>query len=601
MAAYRAPLADIRFLLGEVFAAEELFASMPGTEEVSEDLITAILDEAGKIAEGLLAPINQSGDQQACVWDDGAVTTPAGFKEAYKAYAEGGWAGLTGAVDYGGQGMPKLLSALIEEMFFAANSSFALYAILNTGATLTLSEHASDELKARYLPKMYEGLWSGTMCLTEPHAGTDLGMIRTKAVPQEDGSYSITGTKIFITAGEHDLTENIIHLVLAKLPDAPPGPRGISLFVVPRNLVDGNAELTGEKNNVSCGSIEHKMGIKASATCVMNFDGARGWLVGELNNGLSNMFTMMNYERLSMGLQGNGLAEASYQTATAYARERLQGRAATGIQNPEGAADPIIVHPDVRRMLLTMRANILAGRALSMYAALQLDTSRFHPERDARNRAEQLVALLIPVQKAYASDRGFEACVLGQQVLGGHGYVAEWGQEQNVRDARIAQIYEGANGIQALDLMGRKTVRCEGELLKILLEEMQVFSEQASAVAGMDAYLPVLVEAANLIESVTNDVITRAEDNPDEIGAASYAYMDLLGLVLYNFMWQRILASALAQRGAGEGDQQHLGGLIKTGDFFFARLWPKHKSLVAEIQSGADSLMALSAEEFSAQ
>ncbi len=598
MAAYRAPLADMRFLLGKVFAAEELFASMPGTEEVSEDLITAILEEAGKIAEGLLAPINLSGDQQACTWAEGRVSTPAGFKDAYRAYAEGGWAGLTGAVDYGGQGMPKLLSALIEEMFFAANSSFALYAILNTGATLTLSEHASEELKARYLPKMYEGVWSGTMCLTEPHAGTDLGIIRTRAVPEEDGSYLISGTKIFITAGEHDLTENIIHLVLAKLPDAPPGPRGISLFLVPRNLVNENSELTGESNNVSCGSIEHKMGIKASATCVMNFDGARGWLVGELNNGLSNMFTMMNYERLSMGLQGNGLAESSYQTAAQYAQERLQGRAPSGTQNPGGAADPIIVHPDVRRMLLTMRANIQAGRALSMYAALQLDTARFHPDEAARARAEQLVALLIPVQKAYASDRGFEACVLGQQVLGGHGYVAEWGQEQNVRDARIAQIYEGANGIQALDLMGRKTVRSNGELLKILLEEMDSFSEQAGAVEGMDRYLPVLVDAREIIESVTREVIARAKDNPDEVGAASYAYMELLGLVLYSFMWQRILASALQQRNDGSGDQQHLGGLIKTGDFFFARLWPKHKSLVAEIQAGAESLMALSAKEF---
>ncbi len=351
------------FLLRDVFQAEQLFASMPDTQEVTADLVNAIVEEAGKIAEGLLAPINQSGDREGCKWQDGVVSTPAGFKDAYRAYAEGGWAGLTGDVNYGGQGMPKVLSALIEEMCFAANSSFALYTILNTGATLTLSQHASDELKQRFLPRMYEGRWSGTMCLTEPHAGTDLGMIKTRAVPQDDGSYLLTGTKIFITAGEHDLTENIIHLVLAKLPDAPDGPRGISLFLVPKMVVGEDGELTGANNNVRCGSIEHKMGIKGSATCVMNFDGARGYLVGQENNGLANMFTMMNYERLSMGLQGNGHADSSYQIASAYAKDRIQGRAPTGPVNVEQAADPIIVHPDVRRMLLTIRANVMAGRA----------------------------------------------------------------------------------------------------------------------------------------------------------------------------------------------------------------------------------------------
>ena len=470
MPAYRAPIQDIGFLLNNVFTADTLFSSMPGTEEVSTDLTSAIVEEAGKIAEGLLAPINQSGDQQSCQYSDGVVTTPDGFKEAYKAYAEGGWAGLTGEVAYGGQGMPKTLSALIEEMSFAANSSFALFTILTTGATLTLSQHGSEELKQRYLPKMYEGVWTGTMCLTEPHAGTDLGMIKTRAVPNADGSYSLSGTKIFITAGEHDLAENIIHLVLAKLPDAPAGPRGISLFLVPKMLVDEQSELTGERNGVRCGSIEHKMGIKASPTCVMNFDEAKGYLVGELNNGLSHMFTMMNYERLSMGLQANGLADSAYQVAAAYAKERVQGRAPTGPQQPEASADPLLVHPDVRRLLLTIRANVLAGRSLSIFAAMQLDISRFHPDADARARADKLVSLLIPVQKAYCTDRGFDACVMAQQVLGGHGYVAEWGLEQNVRDARIAQIYEGANGVQALDLMGRKTVRVNGELLALLSE-----------------------------------------------------------------------------------------------------------------------------------
>lgn len=598
MATYRAPLKDIYFLLRDVFHAEQFFAGMPDTEEVSDDLITAILEEAGKIAEEILSPINQNGDQQGCQYDDGVVTTPDGFKQAYRAHAEGGWAGLTGDTEYGGQGMPKMLSAVIEEMGFAANSSFNLYTILTTGSALSLSSHGSEELKARYLPKMYEGRWAGAMCLTESHAGTDLGMIKTRAVPNADGSYEITGTKIFITAGEHDLSENIIHLVLAKLPDAPAGPAGISLFLVPKLLVDDSGELTQESNNVRCGSIEHKMGIKASATCVMNFDGSRGFLVGELNQGLSHMFTMMNYERLSMGLQGNGLADSSYQIAAGYAKERIQGRAPGGPQQAEQMADPILVHPDVRRMLLTMRANILAGRALSLYAASQLDKSRFHPDEAARRQADQLVALLIPVQKAYCTDRGFEACVMGQQVLGGHGYVAEWGIEQNVRDARIAQIYEGTNGVQALDLMGRKTVRSNGELLKVLLIEMDEFAASQKAVAAMQPYLQVLEENKSRLLEVTDHVINSAANDPNEIGAASYAYMELMGLNLYCFMWQRILAAAIAASESGDADRVYMDGLIKTGEFFNERLLPRAKSLAEEILNGADTLMAMGAEQF---
>ena len=596
MPAYRAPIQDIGFLLNNVFTADTLFSSMPGTEEVSTDLTSAIVEEAGKIAEGLLAPINQSGDQQSCQYNDGVVTTPDGFKEAYKAYAEGGWAGLTGEVAYGGQGMPKTLSALIEEMSFAANSSFALFTILTTGATLTLSQHGSEELKQRYLPKMYEGVWTGTMCLTEPHAGTDLGMIKTRAVPNADGSYSLSGTKIFITAGEHDLAENIIHLVLAKLPDAPAGPRGISLFLVPKMLVDEQSELTGERNGVRCGSIEHKMGIKASPTCVMNFDEAKGYLVGELNNGLSHMFTMMNYERLSMGLQANGLADSAYQVAAAYAKERVQGRAPTGPQQPEASADPLLVHPDVRRLLLTIRANVLAGRSLSIFAAMQLDISRFHPDADARARADKLVSLLIPVQKAYCTDRGFDACVMAQQVLGGHGYVAEWGLEQNVRDARIAQIYEGANGVQALDLMGRKTVRVNGELLALLSEEMDAFVAAQADVAAMQPYLSSLATCRSVLAEATRFVIEGASQNPEEIGAASYAYMELMGLTLYCFMWQRILAAALADK--NDNNAEYLDGLVKVGEFFLARQVPRVHSLLAEIEAGSESLMAMAASQF---
>ena len=596
MPAYRAPIQDIGFLLNNVFDADSLFSSMPGTVEVTTDLTSAIVEEAGKIAEGLLAPINQSGDQQSCQYNDGVVTTPDGFKEAYKAYAEGGWAGLTGEITYGGQGMPKTLSALIEEMSFAANSSFALFTILTTGATLTLSHHGSDELKLRYLPKMYEGIWTGTMCLTEPHAGTDLGMIKTRAVPNADGSYSLSGTKIFITAGEHDLAENIVHLVLAKLPDAPAGPRGISLFLVPKMLVDENSELTGERNGVRCGSIEHKMGIKASPTCVMNFDEATGYLVGELNNGLSHMFTMMNYERLSMGLQANGLADSAYQVAAAYAKDRVQGRAPTGPQQPEANADPLLVHPDVRRLLLTIRANILAGRSLSIFAAMQLDISRFHPDAVARSRADKLVSLLIPVQKAYCTDRGFDACVMAQQVLGGHGYVAEWGLEQNVRDARIAQIYEGANGVQALDLMGRKTVRANGELLALLSEEMDAFVASQAGVPAMQSYLVSLATCRKVLSDATLFVIDSAASNPEEIGAASYAYMELMGLTLYCFMWQRILAAALADKGGDNAE--YLDGLVKVGEFFLARQVPRVHSLLAEIEAGSESLMAMAANQF---
>jgi hypothetical protein len=587
----------MQFLLRDVFKAEELFAAMPDTEEVTEDLIDAILEAAAKMAVGVLSPLNQSGDREGCHFDAGVVTTPKGFVEAFRAYAEGGWPGLTGDVDYGGQGMPTVLSALLEEMAFAANSSFALYAMLTTGVTHSLSRLGSTELKEKYLPKMYDGTWSGSMCLTEAHAGTDLGMIRTSAVPTADGNYELSGTKIFITAGEHDLTENIIHLVLAKLPDAPAGLRGISLFLVPKFLVD-DAGNTGELNKVKCGSIEHKMGIRASATCVLNFEAAKGYLVGELNQGMTNMFTLMNYARLSMGIQGNGLADASYQVASAYAKERLQGRAASGPLQADQAADPIIVHPDVRRMLLTMRSNIVAGRALSMYAAMQLDISRFHPEPGARNKAEQLVALLIPVQKAYCTDRGFEACVLGQQVLGGHGYIAEWGLEQNVRDARIAQIYEGANGVQALDLMGRKTVRGKGELLQVLVAEMDEFAAGQQGVAAMVAPLQAFEECKRRLIDTTACVIKSAAGNPDQVGAASYAYLELMGLTLYSFMWQRILAAAFAAMESGQGNQDYCDGLVKTGEFFIQHLLPRSKALVEEIAAGPEVMMALRADQF---
>ena len=596
MSAYKTPIKDMEFLLNDVFKAPALFASMPGTEEVSIELITTILQEAAKITEGLIAPLNHSGDLEACRLVDGQVFTPKGFKQVYAAYAAGGWTGLTGAVEYGGQGMPKMLSALLEEMLFAANSSFALYSILTTGASLALQLHGSEELKQRYLPKLYSGIWTGSMCLTEAQAGTDLGMIQTKAVEDGEGNYRITGSKIFITAGEHDLSENIIHLVLAKLPGAPAGPRGISLFLVPKILIKQSGEL-GELNGVSCGSLEHKMGIKASATCVLNFDAAQGYLVGELNHGLNCMFTMMNYERLSMGLQGTGLADSSYQIASQYAKERLQGRGSNPVDRGIKAADPIIVHPDVRRMLLTMRANIMAGRALSIYTASKLDIAHFHDEAQQRELADDLVALLIPVVKAYCSDRGFESCVLGQQVLGGHGYIAEWGLEQNVRDARIAQIYEGTNGVQALDLMGRKIIKSKGLLLQTLFAEMRALDNSAETEL-LSRFAKTNIEARQALLKVTELVIANAAQDTDEIGAASYAYMELLGLLLYGFMWQKILLSANDEVLANDLGLDYVDSLNKTGQFFLERLMPRYKFLVEEISAGAATLMAMRAEQF---
>lgn len=591
MSDYKAPVRDMKFVLNEVLAADKLLATMPGTEEVNEELINSVLEEAGKVAESLLAPLNRRGDEEGCHFENGKVTTPTGFRDAYKTFAQGGWIGLAGDPAYGGQGMPKMLAVCFEEMIMAANSSLALYAVLSAGASLALARHGNDELKQAYLPKLYDGSWSATMCLTEPHAGTDLGIMKTRAVPQDDGSYQLTGTKIFITGGEHDLTDNIIHLVLAKLPDAPAGPRGISLFLVPKFLPDGRGE-PGERNQLSCGSIEHKMGIKGSATCVMNFDGATGYLVGELNKGLACMFTMMNYERLTIGLQGLGAGDASYQTAAAYAKDRLQGRAATGPVAPEKAADPLLVHPDVRRMLLTMRANTEGARALAMYVGSQLDVAYFHPDEEARKRAAKLVALLTPIAKTAFTDKGFEATVLGQQVLGGHGYVREWGQEQHVRDARIAQIYEGANGIQALDLMGRKVVFDKEGLLDVLVDEIRDYikAEQNGRAAP---FVATLTQALDCLVATTKWIRDASADNPNEVGAASVAYLDLMTLILYCYMWARMVSVASEALDNGASDKDFYNAKIQVGCYFLDRLMPRYKALAEEIKAGSDVVMAM--------
>ena len=593
MPEYNAPLRDMRFLLNDVFDAPALWQRLPRlAERIDADTADAILEEAAKATGGLLAPLNRSGDEEGAQWQDGAVRTPAGFREAYATYAEGGWVGLTGNPAHGGMGMPKMLAVQFEEMMYAANASFSLYSTLSAGACLALDAHGSEELKNRYLPNMYAGTWAGSMCLTEPHAGTDLGIIRTKAEPQADGSYRISGTKIFITGGEQDLTENIIHLVLAKLPDAPAGSRGISLFLVPKFLVGDDGAL-GARNAVHCGSIEHKMGIKASATCVMNFDGASGWLVGEVNKGLAAMFTMMNYERLSIGIQGIGCAEMSYQSAVAYARERLQSRAPTGPVARDKAADPIIVHPDVRRMLLTMKALTEGGRAFSTYVGQQLDLAKYAEDQEERSQAEALVALLTPVAKAFFTDTGLESCVLGQQVFGGHGYIREWGQEQLVRDVRIAQIYEGTNGIQALDLMGRKVVANGGLFLSIFSREVRAFA--AGANAELAEFVTPLLTALDLLDNLTQGIVARAGNDPREIGAASVEYLHLFGYTAYAYLWARMAAAALRQR---EVDPSFHDGKLATARFYFARILPRVHSLAAAVEAGSESLYGLEAEQF---
>jgi alkylation response protein AidB-like acyl-CoA dehydrogenase len=590
MPSYNADLREARFILHDVFDAPAVWARLPElAERIDADTANAILEESAKVTSNLIAPLNRSGDEEGAQWINGEVRTPAGFKEAYATYIEGGWVGLAGNPNYGGTGMPKMLAVAFEEMLYAAGSSFALYSALSSGACLAIDAHASEELKNRYLPPMYEGRWAGSMCLTEPHAGTDLGIIRTKAEPQADGSYAISGTKIFITGGEQDLTENIIHLVLAKLPDAPAGPKGISLFLVPKVMVNADESL-GAPNAVSCGSIEHKMGIKASATCVMNFDGATGYLIGEVNKGLAAMFTMMNYERLSIGIQGIGCAEASYQAARDYARERLQSRSATGPVAKEKVADPIIVHADVRRMLLTMKGMTEGGRAFACYVGQQLDLAKFSVDPAEKQRAEAMVALLTPVAKAFFTDSGFESCVHGQQVFGGHGYIREWGQEQLVRDVRIAQIYEGTNGIQALDLLGRKVVGNGGAALRLFTEEARTFAAQNST-----PYNAALLDALNRLESVSDWLLSEAKADPNAVGAASVEYLHLFGYTAYAYMWVRMAASAERLRSQ---DEDFSTSKLATAAFFFARLLPRSLSLEASIRAGSDALYQLEAEQF---
>ncbi|QEY60939.1 acyl-CoA dehydrogenase [Metapseudomonas lalkuanensis] len=595
MPEYKAPLRDIRFLIDEVFDYPASYAAL-GASDATPDMVAAILEEGARFCEQVLSPINRSGDEEECQWRDGVVTTPKGFKEAFAQYVEGGWNGLAADPAYGGQGLPHSLGLIISEMVASANQSWAMYPGLTHGAMSAIHAHGTEEQKQTYLTRLTEGRWTGTMCLTEPHCGTDLGIIKTRAVPQADGSYAISGTKIFISAGEHDMSENIIHLVLAKLPDAPAGTKGISLFIVPKFLPAGDG--IGERNAVSCGSIEHKMGIKASATCVMNFDGATGFLIGEANKGLNCMFTMMNHARLGTGMQGLCLGEASYQGAVRYANDRLQMRALTGPKAPDKPADPIIVHPDVRRMLLTMKAFNEGNRALAYFTAQQLDIAHRSDSAEQREEAENLLAFLTPICKAFMTESGLEATNLGMQVFGGHGYIREWGMEQLVRDCRIAPIYEGTNGIQALDLLGRKVLGSQGKLLRGFTRLIHKFCQ---AQAEHPRFKTQVAELARLNQQwgeLTQKVGMAAMKNPDEVGAAALDYLMYSGYITLAWLWLRMALVAEDKLQAGEGDSAYYQTKLATCDFYFKRLLPRTEAHRAAVEAGSDCLMQLPAENF---
>src|SRR5918996_6439636 len=589
MTTYSAPLRDMRFVLHELLEVGEL-ATLRGYEEATPDLIDAVLEEGAKLAENVLFPLNRPGDEEGCSFENGVVRTPKGFKEAYDQFREGGWIGVTADPAFGGQGLPTVLHTAVAEMACSANLAFSTYPGLSMGACHAIEHHADDALKALYLPRLVDGRWSGTMCLTEPQCGTDLGLIRTRAAPNDDGTYRVTGTKIFISAGEHDLTRNIVHLVLARLPGAPEGIRGISLFLVPKFLPKDDGT-PGPRNGVMCAGIEHKMGINASATCVMNFEGAVGWLLGEPHRGMRAMFTMMNDARLDVGLQGMAIAETAYQSAVAYARERLQGRALSGSKAPDQPADPILVHPDVRRMLLTMRAFTEGGRALACWVGQSIDRARRHPEPEARKSADDFVALMTPIVKAYFTDQGSACANLGVQVMGGHGYIREWGMEQLVRDARITQLYEGANGIQALDLVGRKVPAHFGRYLRSFFHPALAFIEEHQADPGLSEFVMPFAKAFSRLQQVTLHVAQQGLRNPDEAGAASCDYLRLFALVAMAYVWARMAAIAHTRLAEGADDAAFYRAKLDTARFFMTKMLPESGALFAQIMAGGAPLM----------
>ncbi|GAA4001387.1 acyl-CoA dehydrogenase C-terminal domain-containing protein [Deinococcus rubellus] len=592
MPSYKAPLRDLRFVMHEVLGAADALKQMPyyaDNDTADSDLMDQVMEEAARFAENELVPLNAVGDQEGCVRDaDGNVKTPTGFKAAYTKFRQAGWTGLDADPKWGGQGMPHVVNIATSEMNISANTAWSMYPGLSHGAYSALVAHGSDELQAIYLPKIVSGEWTGTMCLTEPHAGTDLGIIRTKATDNGDGSYAISGTKIFISAGEHDFTDNIVHLVLARLEGSPEGTKGISLFLVPKFLVNADGSL-GARNGVVCGSLEHKMGIHGNATALLNFDGAAGYLVGQINKGMNNMFTMMNAARLGTGMQGLGLGEVAYQNAVAYAKDRLQMRHEPRTM-PSEKADPIISYPDVRRMLLTGRAYSEAGRALALWLALSLDTEHHHPDEAKRNEAADLVALLTPVAKAFMTDNGFNIAVQSQQVFGGHGYIREWGMEQFVRDARIGMIYEGTNSIQALDLLGRKVLMDGGKKLQRLAAQVEALVSEVADDDELQGYADQLGKAAGQLATLTMVVGQKAMQNPDEANAAAVDYLRYVGHVTYAFLWVKMAKVALDAVKAGQDKDGFYKAKLQTARFYFDKLFPETKMLSATIKAGGESL-----------